>query len=127
MTDDLVAEKDREIAQLQEKLESNPLPEANEPSESELYHEAVDADEAIIAQRAKLAELEEKMTEQLRQAELEMSINRAKIAREQAEVADARIEIDNLRSSLPEAGSDDSGGKGAKGKWFSKLGLGKDE
>jgi uncharacterized protein YPO0396 len=97
------------------------------PEVSEHHQEAVDADQAVQQQRARLAQLEEELTAKLRKAELEFSVERAKIAREQTELAEWRIELETLRDSLPEKGTGGGPGGGGKGRWFSKLGLGGDE
>lgn len=125
ITDDVVASKDREIHELRHKLEA-----AEEHASSSQVHqsmqEAIDSDEIVQEQRSRLATMEEELTEKLRKAELELSIERAKIAREQTELAEWRIELESLRDSLPkkQSGGNTSGGKG---RWFSKLGLGGDE
>ncbi|MGI9456531.1 MAG: hypothetical protein ACR2NU_08210, partial [Aeoliella sp.] len=124
ITDDVVAEKDREIAQLTRKLDTTGSQPANDDATEELHREAINSDEVIIVQRKKLAVLEEQMTDQFRKAELELSVERAKIAREQTELTDARLELESLRNSLPKGSSGTSTGRG---KWFSKLGLGGDE
>ncbi len=121
ITDDVVAKKDEEIQELQQRLRDEPTPSELEENS---HREAIDADEAILAERKKLAAMETEMTDQLRKAELEFSVERAKIAREQAELTDTRYELESLRGSLPEKESSPLSGRG---KWFSKLGLGNNE
>jgi DNA repair exonuclease SbcCD ATPase subunit len=126
ITDDVVASKDREIHELRHKLETA----EEHASTSQANHsmqEAVDSDEVVLEQRARLAAIEEELTDKLRKAELEMSIERAKIAREQTELAEWRIELEALRDSIPKKQAGGSTSSGGKGRWFSKLGLGGDE
>lgn len=119
ITDEVVAEKDRLIAELREQLAQAqagggpPAAPADEPSLSD--------DARFEAERQRLADLEHEWCEKLRAAELELSVERAKIAREQAELADTRAELESLRGSTP---TDD--GKGQR-RWLDKLGLNNSE
>ncbi len=127
ITDDVVASKDREIIELRQQMEQiAEAPQIQQP-DTDAHEVAFDADEVIQQQRTRLAALEEQMTAELRAAELEMSVERAKIAREQTELAEWRIELESLRDSLPKKGESTNGHGGGKGRWFSKLGLGGDE
>lgn len=129
ITDDVVASKDREILDLKQQLEANEVATTQESVDRESLENAADCDEYIQQQRQKLAEMEHTLTEKLRKTEMELSLERAKIAREQSELADWRIELESLRDSLPLKGGEGgtNTGGGGKGRWFSKLGLGGDE
>lgn len=129
ITDDVVASKDREILDLKQQIEASEVATTQETADQESHEEAADCDEYIQQQRQKLAEMESTLTEKLRKTEMELSLERAKIAREQSELADWRIELESLRDSLPQKGEggNTNGSSGGKGRWFSKLGLGGDE
>lgn len=129
ITDEVVAEKDREISQLEARLsvaESAAPPE--EPSaEDEALTDLLSSDEVIQQHRQRSAELEKELVDKLRAAELEMSVQRAKIAREQTELAEWRMELETLRASLGSSESGEGGGGPPKRRWLTKLGLGDDE
>jgi chromosome segregation ATPase len=127
ITDDVVASKDREIIELRKQVEHAASAASAEQDAPNQHQGAMDADETIQQQRATLAQLEEELNDKLREAEMELSVERAKIAREQSELAEWRIELESLRDSLPKKGEAGANGTGGKGRWFSKLGLGGDE
>lgn len=125
ITDGVVAEKEREIQQLREQLE-----QGGGSSAETVDHEAAEAmladDEVIQAERERLAALESEWQEKLRQAELELSLERAKIARSQNELAERQLELETLRSALERAASDQPQGD-SRQNWLKKLGLGGEE
>ena len=118
ITDAVVAEKDAEIRRLREQLES-----ASDIEPVSAVEAAVlDNDEVIRVERERIAKLEEEWREKIRAAELEMSVERAKLARAQSELAEQQMELETLRAA--------SGNGAAPGEsrrnWFNKLGLGND-
>jgi chromosome segregation ATPase len=121
----VIAATDRTIAELRQQLASVPAPPLPQPdnqaNQQPLASEACDADEQIRAQRAHLAELEAEMQEKLKQGELELSLARAKVAREQAELADWRIELETLAEQLA---AKSGGGERPRRRWLDQLGLG---
>lgn len=130
ITDDVIAKKDDEIARLREQLAASPSSapadgDADPDREAEIDH-IINSDEIIQQHRKKLAQLEKEMEEKLRAAELELSVERAKIARKQVELNDWRAELESMQESR---GSNSEGGKGGvpKRRWLSKLGLGSEE
>lgn len=120
ITDEVIAERDRQIASLLQQLEQG-APMLVEPES------IADDDERLEAERNRLQVLEAQWEEKLRVAELELSVERAKIARERAELNDLRADIDSLRSSLPQADQLTEGEANApQRRWLKKLGLGGD-
>jgi hypothetical protein len=91
--------------------------------------ELVDADEVIVEHRARIAQLEQDMQDKLRAAELEISVERAKIARDTAQLADLKAELESQRASgeVPGAPMAAGGVQQPKRRWLSKLGLSGDE
>jgi DNA repair exonuclease SbcCD ATPase subunit len=120
ITDAVVAEKDAEIQRLREQLANAPEVEVVAPQGGDTA--LLDNDEVIRAERQRLAQLEEEWREKIRSAELELSVERAKIARAQSELADRQMELETLRSS---GGGGLAPGEGRR-NWFNKLGLGND-
>lgn len=126
ITDGVIHEKDQQIAELTEKIES--LENQENGTDSSPTDEAtsaiLDVNEVVRAERERIAELEADWEEKLRSAELELSVERAKIARAQAEITKQQQAIDafkDIEASHKAAGKDDG-----KRKWFNKLGLGDD-
>jgi chromosome segregation ATPase len=125
MTDAIVAEKDKEIADLHARLDGGAQSSLAEAERERKIAELVDADEVIAQHRKRVAELEREVEEKLRAAELELSVERAKIARHKAELEDLRAELDAQRNAL---GADDANTAGGpRRRWLSKLGLSGEE
>lgn len=124
MTDAVVAEKDREIEQLRTQLAEaeSAKPAAADAQRQQQIDALLDADEIIAEHRKKISQLEQEMEGKLRAAELELSVERAKIAREKSELEELRIDLESRRSPH------DAGSGGApRRRWLSKLGLSGDE
>jgi hypothetical protein len=123
MTDAVVAEKDREIEQLRAQLAEaeSSKPEAAENERQQKINELVNADEVIADYRQRIAQLEHEMQDKLRATELELSVERAKLAREKSELEELRIDLESRRK----AHEPGSGTKSVpRRRWLSKLGLG---
>src|SRR5690606_5828614 len=84
ITDEAVAQRDQEIAELKEKLAqlSKAKPTTSVGSSSTSGSTAGDADPETADQRQRLRELEQEWSEKIRKAEVELSIERAKFARQ---------------------------------------------
>jgi len=118
-TDLALAEKERELAEL--RASGGGLSAGLEEHQARLA--AVDADEAIAAERKKLAQLQAEWEEKLRAAELEVSLERAKLAREQAALKEKMFE---LQKAEPQGIlANDADGKPRR-RWLAALGLGED-
>lgn len=118
ITDEVVAEKDREIERLREQLEQAPADDGAAVVD-EAQAALLDEDEVIRAERERLAALEAECQEKLRQAELELSVERAKISRAQSQLEEQAIELETLKGSCSTTGE-------SKRRWMDKLGLGSD-
>lgn len=126
ITDQVVAEKDRELEALRLQIEEG-LSHAETPAEDPAIAEAIDADEVIQQQRERMAKLEEELQQKLRETELDLSVQRAKIAREQSELAEWRMELESMKGAIDASAPDTQGKSQAKRRWLSKLGLSGDE
>jgi hypothetical protein len=126
MTDAVVEAKDREIAELKEQLARGVSAAASSSNaQDQQTNELLDADEVIAAHRKRISELEREMEEKLRAAELELSVQRAKIARERVELDELRADLNSQRANM---GPDGPGAPGApRRRWLSKLGLSGEE
>lgn len=101
--------REEKIAELQNKLEES----NNAPPEDTEHDEAIDQDEIIQREREKLKSIQEEWEQKLRQAEIDLSMERAKLARERTELESAKAE------KQPEEKPD----KGRTRKWLDHLGL----
>src|SRR5690606_1121321 len=122
ITDQVVAEKDRQLAELEQQLRDLEAHRST-PNPSDEIAAAVDADEAIQAERQKLVALQEELDEKLRKAELELSVERAKIARERTRMEELEIELSRMRGNPTSKEGPDAGSAKGRGRWLSKLGL----
>jgi chromosome segregation ATPase len=130
ITDEIVATKDRQIAELKSQLacggSAGGAVVSSEPTATEDLTPLLDTDAVIQQHRQRIAALEQEMEEKLRQTEIALSMERAKIAREQSQLTELRIELESTR--VPNGtGGDSSGSKEPKRRWLSKLGLGDEE
>ena len=123
LTDEALAKKDRELAELKSRLTKQT---EREPDRDRAVRELVDADEVIAEHRARIAKLEAEMTDKLRTAELELSVERAKIARDTVQLDELRADLEAQRANA-ELIRGTGGTQHPKRRWLSKLGLGSDE
>jgi chromosome segregation ATPase len=119
ITDQIVAQKDREIAELKTLLEER----GTARGESAAVAELVDRDEIICQEREKLQQIQAEWREKIGQAEIEISLQRAKIARERTELDEKlrQLELENQRQEVAKEPAEP--GKPARGRWLARLGL----
>jgi hypothetical protein len=119
-TESLIAEKDREIERLRQPL--GEPPDGHETTmTSAAVNEAIDADAAIRQERERLQQLQDQWQEKLRQAEIELAVERATLARQRAELENQLRSAGKEPSPGAAATADDAGP--ARGRWLAKLGL----
>jgi hypothetical protein len=88
--------------------------------------EIFDQDEVIRQERERLQQAQEDWREKLRQAEIDISLERARIARERVELDEKLRAFEEERSTHNAAGHAPANAKGAKparGRWLERLGL----
>lgn len=122
MTDAVIAEKDEQIAVLTAELDAARNNPSGDESRSEKLSELFDSDEVIAQHRQRSQQLEREMEEKLRAAELEISVERAKLARQKAELEELRTNLDAQRQSLESTGGTSVPGAPRR-RWLSKLGI----
>jgi hypothetical protein len=86
----------------------------------------LDTDELVKQERDSLKQLQESLREQLRKAEVDISLERAKLARERADLDEKLRGWESEKASLPGPGEGggDKGKKQGGRKWLTRLGLG---
>ena len=122
--------------QFQAELDRLIPPDENKPLQGQHFRDWEDQSEQIIQkvstvflqERAKLAELQDQWKSKLRQAEIDISVERAKITRDRAEIEDKLAAYEKERSKhAADGGSPDGPNGGAKkptrGRWLARLGL----
>jgi chromosome segregation ATPase len=125
ITDEVVANKDRQIAELKLQMASGTGAAGGMSTVADGASAIVDSDTVIQQHRARIAQIEQEMEDKLRATEMALSLERAKIAREQSQLTELRIELESKRG--PNGTIAESGGNAPKRRWLSKLGLGDEE
>ncbi|HEY2881157.1 MAG TPA: hypothetical protein VGJ15_01960, partial [Pirellulales bacterium] len=131
ITDDMIVQRDQEIAELKLQLaeqsgphtpadDSNPMPL---PAVEMLDHDAV-----IQQERQRLLELQHEWQDKLRQAEVDISVHRARIARERSELDEKTRMLESEKAAIADqqgSGQQPAAGKTKKtgGRWLARLGL----
>lgn len=119
-TEQIIGEKDRQIRELTQQVEAQRGNiEASAPANA-----ALDADAAIQEERKRLNQLQEEWREKLRQAEIEVSLERAKLARQRAEMEE-RLQAAQAdpHKSAPPAAPSGRAERRSSGRWLARLGL----
>jgi hypothetical protein len=127
ITDAVVAEKDREITDLKQLLAAQSQSVGDVAVGAAALGEIFDSDEIVCQERERLQQLQSTWEEKLRAAEIEISQERAKIARERAEIDEKRrtftSDVEDRAGQMPPTAAEKKAGRG---RWLSRLGL-KDE
>ncbi len=130
-TNEAIAAKDQEIAELKRLIEAagdGPLQTTDdvEARREQQVAEILDADELIQTEREKLLQMQEEIAEKQRRAEVEISLERAKMARAKAALEEqvATLMRERDESGKHEEPNDDDADKG--GRWRARLGLSDD-
>jgi hypothetical protein len=124
-TDQLLADKDREIEELKKVLDHQSDNLGSVAVGAAALGEMFDKDAIVQEERESLRRLQEEWREKLRRAEIDISMERAKIARERAQVEE-RLRL--LESQAATAAGDkpnetDKEGTPVRGRWLARLGL----
>lgn len=120
-TDRAMAAKDRELAEL--RARANSTVDSAKAEESQKIEEILNAEPLVAAERERLAKLQAEWEDKLRAAELEFSVERAKLAREQAALRERLLEIQKQEPRHPTGDGD----KHPRRRWLSALGLGDEQ
>lgn len=123
-SDRALAEKDSEIGELKKLLEEQSGNWGNVAVGAAAVADVLDKDEIVRQERASLQQLQNEWREKLRQAEVDISVERAKLARERADMEER---LRHLEENQPRAadgkGSKPSPEKPQRGRWLARLGL----
>jgi chromosome segregation ATPase len=126
ITDEVVTQKDREIAELKQLLEEQAGSIGSVAIGASAIAGILDQDELITQERARLTQVQGEWREKLRQAEIDISVQRAAIARDRAQIdeklANHQIDMDKIKDDGPAA----TAGKPHR-RWLSRLGIKENE
>jgi len=127
ITDEVIADKQREIDELQQLLESQSSQMGGMAVGAAAIAATLDQDELIQNERRRLAELQVEWEEKLRRAEIDISVERAKMARERAaleeQLAEANFQQKSTAAATMPDKPDEKGKKATGGRWLARLGL----
>lgn len=130
VTDEVIAEKEAELEELRRLLEYRSAMVPDAAVGAAALGAVLDADELIVEERERLKLLQKEWEEKLRSAEVDLSLERARLSRERLELDDARREIDEFRKEFALA-SKKPGSKTEPGspkrRWMFRLGLSDEE
>lgn len=127
ITDEIVARKDQEIAELKRVLEEQSSNLGTVAIGATAIAEILDQDQLIKQERENLLHMQDDWRQKLRQAEVDISLERARMARERIELDEKMQSLEAERAKLA-AGDPARIGKGEAGspaqrRWWARLGL----
>ncbi len=125
ITDQVVADKEREIEELQRLLENQSNSIGNVAVGASAIAQVLEQDELIMQERQNLQELKDTLQDKLRKAEVEISVERAKLGREKQELEEKlrSFELERSKAGVVENGNSAPAGKQQRGAWLTRLGL----
>lgn len=117
--------REKEIADLRSLLEQQSIAANGLAVGAAAIANLVDADEIIAEERQRLKEMQAQWEQKQRQGEIEMSLERAKLARERLEIQEKLQQLEAERDSIQRAAEHSSQAAPAphKGRWWNRLGL----
>jgi chromosome segregation ATPase len=119
-TEQVIAAKDRQIRDLEQRLEEQRGNIGAGAPDTAAINQAIDSDAVVQKERERLKELQEESRDKLRQAEIELSLERAKLARQRAELEER---FNARESDLPKLPTAAGAERPASRRWLTRLGL----
>lgn len=122
---DEITRRDREIADLKSLLEQQAVATNGMAVGAAAIAQIIEADDLIIEERQRLKQIQEEWEQKQRQAEIEMSLERAKLARERLELQE---KMRNIELQITPRNSDEldpvrTAQRKSRGNWLNRLGL----
>ena len=127
ITDEVVMEKDREIDELKHMLDQQSSNVGSMAVGAAAIASALDQDALIVEERERLAALKSQWEEKLRQAEVDLSVERAQLARQKAELEAKAQHLQTEVARFEGQGGGAKEAKASRGRWLARLGLGDEE
>ncbi len=128
ITDDIVAQRDEEIVALKEQLAQQSGEPAEPGAAAASNDQLFNQDDIIRQERERLAALNQELREKLRQAEVDLSVQRAGLARERAQLQEKLRIVETEREELAAQQPVNPAAAGGKPKkparrWMERMGL----
>ncbi|MDA7951226.1 MAG: hypothetical protein MPJ24_07025 [Pirellulaceae bacterium] len=123
MTDLVVAKKDQEIQELKLLIENQSNSIGEVAIGAAAFAEMFDNDEIIQEEREKSRALQKELQEKLRQAEIDISLQKAKLAREGTALEDKLLEISEKEKQSSQSSDEATPQKNRTSRWLSQIGL----
>lgn len=117
--------RDREIAELRSLLEQQSNAHQGMAVGAAAVAQLIETDELVQQEREKLRAIQAEWENKFRQTEIEISMERAKLARERLEMEDYKQQQEHILASLPNVTTRETleSTKAKSRKWLSRLGL----
>jgi chromosome segregation ATPase len=115
-----VEKRDREIEELRSIVQHQSDTKQGVAIGAAAIAQMFDSDELIAQERKKIKAIQQEWEEKLRQAEIDLSMERAKLARERTQL---EIQLEDAKSMQASAQIPEPEGKGKTRKWLEHLGL----
>jgi hypothetical protein len=124
-TDEAIAAKDREIVELRALVERGGGRAVRTAAETVALADGGGHDAAVEQERERLRTLQAELLEKLRQSEIEVSIERAEIARQRVEIEEIMRQFaeEKAAGDAARGASAAEGGKSPSRRWLTRLGL----
>jgi len=123
-TEKVLADKDKEIHELKHVLEQQSDNLGSVSVGANAVGEILDKDAIIREEREHLRRTQEELQEKMRLAEIDISVERAKIARQRAELEEMqRVMQKGREETSPDSQTPSQPDKPSRGRWLSRLGL----
>ena len=114
--------RDQEIADLKTLIEQQSIAHDGMSIGVAAIAEMIESDSLIISERIRLKELRDEWEQKQRQAEIEMSMERAKLARERLELQEKTRNYND--DNPPQTAEEIKASKAnTRGRWLARLGL----
>jgi len=123
-TERILADKDAEVAELKQLLDNQSASVGSLAVGAAALGEMLDKDAIVQEERKNLAQLQAEWREKLRKAEVELSLERAKLARERTQLDEKlRLIEEHAGSASDGVAGNASPGKPPRSRWLTRLGL----
>jgi hypothetical protein len=127
ITDEMITQRDHEIAELKQLLSTQNDSSAESAERAAAESQILDQDAVVCEGRERITVLERELQEKLRQAEVELSVSRAKIARERSEVEELHRQLAAEKAVIaaqrPGQPTGANSPKKPGQRWLARLGL----
>ncbi len=122
-TQRIIADKDAEIAELKQLLENQCASVGSLAVGAAALGDMLDKDAMIQQERENLVRLQEEWRAKLRKAEIEISVERAKLGRERSKIEEQLRTLEEHTVSNGGAGGSSPAEKPPRNRWLTRLGL----